>query len=165
MKVRAPFALALALLTGCAHGSGSHAAQTPNPISTLLIESKGVTMPLQLAVHTLAFRPFIPGSQIVQVAVIPPLNVDRQKDHGLAIEYAAGGSALLLSQWPRASFRVAAEGDGGVAGRPCSPAAYDADGLIWTTRNGLVMTLQPDGTVPASHLASEARRLLEAGAC
>jgi hypothetical protein len=112
----------------------------------------------------LRFRPFIPSGHILQVAVIPPLNVDQQRNHGIAIEYAANSHALLLSQWPRAGFTISvAAAD--VTARPCAPVAYKADGLLWATRNGLVMTLEPDGTIDASRLAREARRLLLGGAC
>ena len=159
MKIRIP-ALLCVLLTAAACAKKAEqprSAQTPAPVSTLLIESKGVTMPLGLAVRSLHFRPFIPSGQILQVAVIPPLNVDEQRNHGIAIEYAASSHALLLSQWPRAGA--------GITARPCAPVAYKADGLLWATRNGLVMTLQPDGTIDASRLAREARRLLLGGAC
>ncbi|HLI97003.1 MAG TPA: hypothetical protein VKT72_13120, partial [Candidatus Baltobacteraceae bacterium] len=135
---------------------------SPAPVATLLIESKGVTMPLKLAVRTLTFKPFIPPVQILQSAIIPPLNVDQQKNHGLAIEYAQNGSVLLLSQWPRAGFAVPPP----VLGtRVCEPVSYKSDGLLWATRNGLVMTLQPDGRVPAARIVRESRRLLRLGAC
>ena len=121
-------------------------------------------MPLALAVRSLQFRPFVPRAQVVQVAVIPPLNVNQQKNHGLAIEYVAGGTALLLSQWPRAGVDLASSALD-LTRRPCAPVAFKADGLIWTTRNGLVMTLQPDGTAPPSRVAREAQQLFADGAC
>jgi hypothetical protein len=139
--------------------------QTPSPIQTLLIESKGVTMPLSLAVPSLAFRPFIPKRvRIVQSALIPPLNVKQQKNHGLAIEYISGENALLLSQWPRGSDE-ALIGSSDLAARPCAPVAYESDGLMWSTRSGLVMTLVPQESVRPTLLTREARRLIRDGAC
>jgi hypothetical protein len=82
----------------------------------------------------------------------------------LAIEYANGGDALLLSQWPRPEFPLTENGVD-LTRSPCAPVAYKADGLIWTTRNGLVMTLQPDGTAQTSRLAREADRLMRAAGC
>ena len=151
--------------TSCAkHAAQPRSTQTPSAVATLLIESKGVTMPLPLAVRSLQFRPFMPRADVVQVAVIPPLNVNQQKNHGLAIEYVAGGKALLLSQWPRAGVDFSSSALD-FTRRPCAPVAFKADGLIWTTRNGLVMTLQPDGTAPPSRIAHEAQQLIADGAC
>ncbi len=155
------FFLLLALCAaGCA--SVSHGAdeshETPHPAATLLIDARGVTVPFTAAVRQIAFRPLVPGSQIVAVALIPPLGgVDRRESHGLAIEYANAGDALLLSEWPRLGFDITRS--------PCAPVAYKTDGMVWTTRNGLVMTLQPDGAVPPSRVVREAFRLLRAGGC
>src|SRR5579883_751210 len=62
--------------------------RTPSPVGTMLIDAKGVTMPVDLATRTLTFTPFFPPGQILQAAVIPPLNVDQQRNHGLGLEYA-----------------------------------------------------------------------------
>jgi hypothetical protein len=154
-----------ALAAGC--GAANHAGEsrTPAPASTLLIQSRGEVMPLRDAVHQIAFRPFLPSLQIAQIAVIPPLGgIDSRKSHGIAIEYESAGDALLLSQWPRAGFAIrVASLD--LDTRPCTAVTYKTDGYLWTTRNGLVMTLQPDGTVAPSRIAREAHRLLRAGAC
>lgn len=167
MKYTCAIALtcALLLMTSCAkHAVQPRSTQTPIAVATLLIESKGVTMPLGLAVRSLRFSPFVPRAQIVQVAVIAPMNVNQQKSHGLAIEYVAGGNALLLSQWPRAGVDFSSSALD-FTRRPCAPVAFKADGLIWTTRNGLVMTLQPDGTAAPSRVAREAHQLIADGAC
>lgn len=158
----------LVFLTACA-AKEQHAAQaaspSPSAAPTPLINARGVTMPLEKAVHEIAFRAFIPRAHITAFAAIPPLGgTDKRESHGLAIEYARDGHALLLSQWPRGNFDITVGGQD-VSHRPCAPVAYSADGLLWTTRNGLVMTLQPDGSVGASRIALEARRLLHAGAC
>jgi len=48
---------------------------------------------------------------------------------------------------------------------PCTVAHYKLDGVAWTTRGKLAMTLQPDGSVSAKAVETEARRLVAAGAC
>lgn len=168
MKLRIALLALLAVCTAC----GGKNAQTQTPQSpapsarALLIESRGVVMPLADAVKTVRFVPFIPSAQIISVAVIPPLSdsADRNARPGLAIEYESGGDALLLSQWLSGGLNISV-GSENATSRPCAPIAYKADGLLWTTRDGRVMSLQPDGTVLASRIAREADRLLRAGAC
>ena len=158
-------ALALLFVTACSGASHGEQQPTPQPQPTLLAQSRGVAVPLTAAVRQIAFRPLIPGAQIAAVALIPPLGgEDSRKTHGLAIEYARGGNALLLSQWPRPKFALMVNGVD-LTASPCAPVAYKTDGLLWTTRNGLVMTLQPDGSVPTPRLAREADRLMTAAGC
>lgn len=131
----------------------------------MLIESRGVTMPLAQAVRKLSFPPFIPSAEIASVALIPPLNDDEDKrEPGIALEYERDGDALLLSQWPRKGIEIVVAGVDATS-RPCAPVAYKPDGLLWTTRDGRVMTLQPDGAVAPALVAREVDRLLRAGAC
>jgi hypothetical protein len=153
------FLLLALCVSACAAPQGSaQVHDTPKPAATVLLDARGVRMPLQDAVKQIAFRPLIPPSQIVSVALIPPLGgTDRRESHGIAIEYASAGDALLLSEWPRLGFQVTRS--------PCAPVAYKTDAFVWTTRNGLVMTLQPDGTVAPSHVMREVRRLMRAAAC
>lgn len=158
-------ALALLFVTACSGASHGERQATPQPQPTLLAQSRGVVVPLSAAVRQIAFRPVIPGAQIAAVALIPPLGgADSRKTHGLAIEYASGGNALLLSQWPRPGFALTVNGVD-LTASPCAPVAYKTDGLLWATRNGLVMTLQPDGFIPAPRLAREAGRLMSAAGC
>ena len=158
-------ALALLFVTACSGASHGERQATPQPQPTLLAQSRGVVVPLSAAVRQIAFRPVIPGAQIAAVALIPPLGgADSRKTHGLAIEYASGGNALLLSQWPRPGFALTVNGVD-LTASPCAPVAYKTDGLLWATRNGLVMTLQPDGTAPPSRVAREAQQLIADGAC
>lgn len=148
-------------LTACAQNARHAETQTqdgPQPAPTLLVQARGVTVPLTQAVRQIAFKPFIPGAQIAAVALIPPLGgTDRRESHGIAIEYASAGDALVLSEWPRLGFDITRS--------PCAPVAYKSDGILWTTRNGQVMTLQPDGTVAPSRIVREVHRLFAAGAC
>jgi len=130
----------------------------------MLIDSRGVVMPAAQARSNIAFRPVVPAGALA-IAVVPPLGgTDSHATHGFAVEYKNGTHKLLLTQWPRNGMDVAV-GDFNAVHRPCAPVAYKADGLLWATRNGLVMTLQPDGTVSGSRLASEARRLIAASGC
>ena len=150
--------LATLCLAACASHKPVSTQGTPAPAATTLIEARGVTVPLRDAVKQIAFRPLLPGNQIVSVALIPPLGgTDSKRAHGVAIEYANAGDALLLSEWPRMGFAITRS--------PCAPVAYRSDAFIWTTRNGLVMTLQPDGPVSPSRVLREVRRLVRAGAC
>jgi hypothetical protein len=157
-----PLLAVAALCTGC--GGGGQPAPAPSP--TLLVQGRGAPTSLQDAVRKANFPPFIPSAQIVGVAALPPLSDDEKKRRfiGIGIEYESNGDALLLSQWPRAGFNIAV-GTDDITSRPCAPVAYKPDGLLWTTRNGRVMTLQPDGTVLPARIAREADRLLRAGAC
>lgn len=166
MKLRALLLLAaFSLLCACGGAGNATDAHTPRPAVTLLISSRGVTMRLEQAVRKLAFAPFIPSAQIASVALIPPLSDDEDKrSPGIAIEYESGGDALLLSQWPPTTLDIAVAGFDATS-RPCAPVAYKSDGLLWTTRDGRVMTLQPDGAVAPSRVAREVDRLLRAGAC
>lgn len=162
-----PAVLAFSVLSaGCAaKASGTADAASPQPTG-LLAASRGVVMTLAGAVRHIGFAPFIPSPQIAAVAVIPALSdaKDRAAPVGLAIEYESRGDALLLSQWPRDGLTIDVGGSD-LTARPCAPVAYKADGLLWTTRNGRVMTLQPDGAVEPSRIRREAGRLLHAGAC
>jgi hypothetical protein len=145
-------------LAGCVETPHAQRTQTPKPMATMLADARGVSVPLTVAVKQIAFRPMVPDAQIADVALIPPLGgTDRRESHGIAIEYARAGDALLLSEWPRLGFNVTR--------RPCAPVAYKPGGYLWTTRNGLVMTLQSDGAVAPSRIVREVHRLLRSGAC
>jgi hypothetical protein len=122
-------------------------------------------MPLDRAVRQIAFRPVFPAAKLIAIAAIPGLgNDDSRRTHGIAFEYARRGDALLLSEWPVQQFRIVV-GPQDLNATPCRPQAFKADGYIWTTRKGLVMTLQPDGDVPPVRVETEARRLAAGGAC
>ena len=157
---RIGIALSLLLLAACAHEDAPKA--TPPP---MLIDERGTTMPLEKAVGHIIFRPYMPSSQILAYAVLPPLgDLDTDAHRGLGIEYVSNGHALLLSQWPTQNFTIAFVGNGGHL-EPCTLAHYKADGAAWVTRANVVMTLQPDGSVAPSVVDDEARRIMRAGAC
>jgi hypothetical protein len=129
----------------------------------LLIDRRGITMPLEQAVTHIAFRPYVPA-QAIAFAVLPPLgDVDNNAHRGLGIEYQAGHDAMLLSEWPKQGFSIEF-GHGGALSE-CRPEHYSTTSVAWTTPGNLVMTLQPDGPVDASEVDREALRLIRAGAC
>jgi hypothetical protein len=131
----------------------------------MLIDQRGITMPLEDAVKQIAFHPYLPPGQIMAFAVIPPLGgVDSRKNRGIATEYVSGRVALLLSEWPKQRFDLAFPKKN-ITASPCEPVNYARTGIIWTSRNGFALTLQPDGNVNQSALGAEAHRLISAGAC
>jgi len=71
---------------------------------------------------------------------------------------------MLLSEWPKQGFSIGF-GKRETVLVPCTPTHYSTTNLAWTTPGGLVMTLQPDGTVEQSAVENEALRLIRAGAC
>lgn len=156
-------ALLLLGLIACHHGS----AQAPPSIPPLMIDDRGVVMPLEQAVTKIDYRPYIPPNvQILKFAVIPPLgNLDTPANRGVAIEYESDHVAWLLSEWPKQNFKLAFGKSGDITFNPCTVVHYETDGVAWTTRTNLAMTLQPDGSVAAKAVNAEARRLVAAGAC
>ena len=122
-------------------------------------------MPLEQAVTKISYRSYMPNVQVLKVALIPPLGgQDTPANRGIALEYAAGKNAMLLSQWPSQHFPVVFNGVDIVL-HPCTPEHFDASSVAWSSRSGLVMTLQPDGRLPVATVQAEAKRLLLAGAC
>jgi len=154
-------ALLLALMA-CGH-------KAPEPTATLppmLIDDRGVVMPLEDAVTKISYKPWIPPVQILKYAVIPPLGgADTPATRGIAIEYDNHGSAMLLSEWPKQNFTLLFLHGQDITDRPCVIAHYKSDGVAWTTRGNLAMTLQPDGTLTPKAVEAEARRLIGVGAC
>lgn len=121
-------------------------------------------MPFAQAVTHISFRPYVPSTQVLGYAVLPPLGgTDTDAHRGIGIEYLAGHDAMLLSQWPRQRFAIAFAR--GLALKPCAPEHYSTEAVAWTTPGNLVMTLQPDGNVAAGAVDREARRLIRSGAC
>jgi hypothetical protein len=162
---RLVFACAIALAAGaCAHKS---AAPQPSQ-APMLIDDRGIVMPLEDAVtsHKISYRPWIPPRQILKVAVIPPLgDLDTPSHRGIAFEYQFGNQAMLLSEWPKQNFTLLFLRGQDITYTPCKIAHYKADGVAWTTKTKLAMTLQPDGNVNPKEVDAEALRLIAQGAC
>ncbi len=154
----------IAMLAACAHGSKP--ALSPRPsLPPLMIDDRGVTMPLEEVVTKISYRPWIPPNQVLKFAVIPPLgDLDTPEHRGVAVEYVSGNKPMLLSEWPKQNFTLLFLHQD-ISVRPCTVAHYKADGVAWTSRTKLAMTLQPDGTMGAKQVEAEARRLIAAGAC
>ncbi len=150
-------------LVACGHKA---AADAPKPIpSGLLLDDKGVIMPLDKAIAQISFRPIVPSTDPIAIAVIPPLgNADTQDTRGIAFEYDAGGDTMVLSEWPGQTFRIVF-GKHDASEKPCVPMIYSNNGVVWTTPSGLVMTLQPDGDTARAKVIREARALIARGAC
>jgi hypothetical protein len=132
----------------------------------MLIDDRGVVMPLQQAVTKISYRPWIPPGHVLKVAVIPPLgDLDTPDHRGIAIEYQSGNRQMLLSEWPKQNFVLLFLHNQDITLTPCTIAHYKIDGVAWTTRSKLAMTLQPDGNVDAKDIVAEAQRLIAAGGC
>jgi hypothetical protein len=164
-RLRLVLACAFALAaTACAHKSGEAPAQTSLP--PMLIDDRGVVMPLEEAVTKISYKPWIPRRQILKYAVIPPLgDLDTPEHRGFAIEYQFNNQAMLLSQWPKQNFTLLFLHGEDITLTPCRIAHYKTDGVAWTTKAKLAMTLQPDGNVSPKDVDAEAQRLIASGAC
>jgi hypothetical protein len=161
--IRALFLAALVLtVPACGHRARAAVQATLPP---LLIDDRGVTMPLEEVVTRIAYRPWMPPGEMLRYAVIPPLgNNDTPENRGVAVEYESSGKAMLLSEWPKQNFALLFLRTN-ISFEPCTIVHYKADGVAWTTRGKLAMTLQPDGEVSPRFVDAEARRLIAAGAC
>ena len=132
----------------------------------MLIDDRGIVMTLAQAVSKIDYRPWLPPDHVLKYAVIPPLgDLDTPQHRGIAIEYRTAAVPMLLSEWPKQNFSLLFLHNQDVSASPCTIAHYKADGIAWTTRGTLAMTLQPDGTAAPQAVEKEARRLIAAGAC
>ncbi|MDE2482554.1 MAG: hypothetical protein KGN02_10230 [bacterium] len=153
----------VAALAGCAR---AHTAAPQPSLPPLMIDDRGIVMPLEEAVTKISYRPWIPPGEVLKVAVIPPLGgLDLPRTRGIAVEYQAGRLAMLLSEWPQQNFTLLFARNQDVTFTPCKVVFYKRDGVAWTTHAHLAMTLQPDGSATSKAVADEARRLIAAGAC
>jgi hypothetical protein len=157
-------ALLVCLAVACHRGSGG--ANAPSPLPSMLIDDRGVVMPLTDAVTKISYSPWIPPRTIYKYAVIPPLgDLDTPDHRGIAFEYAYGKTGMLLSEWPKQNFTLLFLHGDDITFTPCKIAHYKADGVAWTTRGKLAMTLQPDGNVDPQAVDREAQALIAAGGC
>ena len=165
-------ALVALAISACSQGPAPAPTPTPDGPRTpdasatgMLLDGRGVAMPLADAVRVISFRPFLPKAKIAAFAVLPPLgNEDSLANRGLAFEYVFAGRKLIVSEWPAQNFRIALGGRDASA-NPCTPVPYSHNGVVWTTPHGLVMTVQPDGPADAALIARVARALIAGGAC
>src|SRR5580700_8593175 len=108
-RLRLVLACAVAFAAaGCAHG-GSASTQASPSMAPMLIDDRGIVMPLEDAVtqHKIIYRPWVPPRQVLKVAVIPPLgDLDTPDHRGIAFEYQFGNQAMLLSEWPKQNFTL-----------------------------------------------------------
>lgn len=156
----------IAALAACSHAAKPAPAPSMPSMPPLLIDDRGVTMPLEQVVTKIAYRPWIPPNQALKFAVIPPLGDEDTPAHrGVAIEYVSGHQPMLLSEWPKQNFALMFLHNQDITFKPCTVAKYKADGFAWTSRTKLAMTLQPDGALDPKTVEAEARRLIAAGAC
>lgn len=135
-------------------------------LAPMLIDDRGIVMPLEAAVAKIAYRPWLPPNAPLKFAIIPPLgDLDTPAHRGIAIEYADGRQPMLLSEWPKQNFSLLFLHNADVTNLPCTVAHYKDNGIAWTTRGKLAMTLQPDGPMDPKLVEKEGRRLIAAGAC
>lgn len=141
-------------------------APAQSALPTMLINDRGIVMPLEQAVTEISYHPWIPPRTILKYAVIPPLGgLDTPAHRGIAMEYRYENTAMLLSEWPKQNFTLLFLHNVDITSAPCTIAHYKADGVAWTTHGKLAMTLQPDGSVDPQAVDAEARSLIAAGGC
>jgi hypothetical protein len=155
--------LAIAVIALSACGGAKQAPPPSASAPPLLIDGRGTAMPLEQAVTHIAFRPYVPD-QAMAFAVLPPLgDLDTNEHRGIGVEYLAGHTAMLLSQWPKQRYPIEFGHSGVLV--DCHPVHYSTTSVAWTTPGNLVMTLQPDGPADGAAVDREALRLIRAGAC
>ena len=163
--------LAAVLIFACA-GCAAKAAPpqaTPEPS---LIASRGKSFSLAEARRKVAFRPFLPARDYVDVAMLPAFfGGDNPKNWGIGLEYAVNGKRFALSEWPQRGQSLTAYASAKKEGN-CTDVhtfltqhAHRANGYIWSTPRGIVMTLQPDFNADRRAMAAEFHRLERRGVC
>ena len=144
MVARVFAVLGLAVLVAC---GARQPAPSPTPSATpMLIDDRGVTMPLTKVMSQTRLRPFLPLATHQVYAVLPPLGgPDKPSTRGIAIEYDGHhGAHVLLSEWPAQTFAIRF-GTHDVSGNPCSLVEYDPGRFVFSTHQGLIATVQGDG--------------------
>lgn len=169
MNARAFFAAVLVVAcAGCAAKAATPQA-TPAPS---LIASRGKAYSLDEARRKIAFRPYLPSRDYVDVAMLPAFfHGDDPKNWGLGLEYAVNGKRFALSEWPQRGQSLSSYPNA-KSEAECTDVhsfatlhATRANGYIWSTPRGLVMTLQPDFDADRRAMAAEFRRLARRGIC
>jgi len=163
--------LAAVLIIACAGCAAKAAAPQATPEPTL-ISSRGKLFSLDEARRKVAFRPFLPARNYVDVAMLPAFfGGDNPKNWGIGLEYAVNGRRFALSEWPQRGQSLTAYASAKKEGE-CTDVhtfstenAHRANGYIWSTPRGVVMTLQPDFNADRRAVAAELRRLVRRGVC
>ena len=162
MFVRLLAALGIVALAAC--GSKQPAAQpTPTP-KPLLIDDRGIVMPLDKVMRQVAFRPYLPMQGRQVFAALPPLGgADTRATRGLGVEYSGkNGAQVVRSEWPAQSFTIRF-GKHDLSASPCTLAEYDPGKFAFTTKTNLVETVQGDtGSSRADVQASAQEALVQA---
>ena len=123
MNARAFLAAVLVLAcSGCAAKAAAPQA-TPEPS---LIATRGKSFPLSEARRKIAFRPYMPSRDYIDVAMLPAFfGGDDPKNWGLGLEYSVNGKRFALSQWPqREHMRLVLRGSTVTTVTPASCALY-----------------------------------------
>lgn len=159
------FAIAAALLVALAACQKS-APTAPSP-PPMMIDDRGIVLPLEEAVTKISYRPWIPPVQVIKWAVIPPLGGnDTPANRGIAAEYQNGQYLFVLSQWQnKQNFPLTFLHGTDITNTNCVFGKFATDGFAWSSKRQLVMAIMPDGSIPPKDVEKEARRLLAAGAC
>ncbi|GEM_PF-1527327 len=122
------------------------------------------------AERAIAFRPFVSGDPVSEVALLPPFHgAQISANEGIGYAYAHAGGSWTLLEWPRRGGTLEA-----FPRLPAEPGCSDVyaiggktkpHGVAWTTPHGLVLALSAEGTVDPRAILAEFRRLVRRGAC
>lgn len=186
------------LASGCGYRLTRDAGPLPSPAPTppdTIVATRGTTMPLKKALHTVSFKPFIPPYKFIVVGVLPMLRGEEDPkmkanpNWGIGFEYRVKRVRYALSEWPLNGAGLGAAAGPKVEQNGCYMTIYKPDGVLWVARRGIAMTLQADNTMPPAEkkeeggnatpspqptyrpaaptkdVVAEARRLVIMGAC
>jgi hypothetical protein len=131
---------------------------------------RGVITERGVAERSIAFRPFVPDSAPIEVALVPPFHgAQTVANEGIGYSYGRGGRNWILLQWRRNGGTLAAF-PALPAERNCTDVhAVGGDakprGVAWATPRGLVFALTAEGPAEPATILTEFRRLVRRGAC
>src|ERR1700722_20028640 len=126
-----------------------NATATPPPPSPWLVGRRGTAMHERDALRGIAFVPFVPTRNAVQIALLAPLRGDDTRNNrGIGYEYENRGRLFVLSQWPMhdgsiTGFPVFHNADPACANVRTFPRTAGTRGIVWSAPHGTVLTLQP----------------------
>ncbi|HTJ26710.1 MAG TPA: hypothetical protein VMA36_11170 [Candidatus Limnocylindria bacterium] len=156
---------ALGLCVPAGAQESSSAALTP-------LAHRGFVTERTTAERAVAFRPFVPDRQPIQVALLPPFHGGQvSANEGIAYAYGRRGRTWILSEWPRNGGTLSAFAPFPTAREPRCDDVHAVGGserprgVAWSTPRGIVLTLTPDGSADPRTLVTEWHRLVRRGAC